>query len=153
MKTHPKPAPASTPSRPSRQAYILPTHTLWALIAALILSTGFAKVSNAQAYAELNRKPGNGIYRLESNQLYFTFFEPYHYDQDLEYQIKDENGNMILEVNPNTSPAANFLVRHRRGKNLIQLDLSSLALTSGTHYQLSVFAGKDDTYYLTILKP
>lgn len=107
----------------------------------------------AQAYAELNDAPGNGIYRVENNELLFTFFEPYHHDQRLEFDIRDENSNVILDATASASPPTQFVVDHTRGKNKVDLDLSSLGLVSGTYYQLRVFAGKGDTYYLTFLKP
>lgn len=107
----------------------------------------------AQAYAELNEAPGNGIYRLQNNNLYFTFFEPYHYDQRLEFDIRDENGTMVLDATAGTTPPSQFVVDHDRGENKVSLNLGSLSLTSGTHYQLRVFAGKGDIHYLTFLKP
>jgi len=85
--------------------------------------------------------------------LRFTFFEPYQYNQNLEYDIRDANGNLILEVNPSTSVASNFLVPHARGKNKVSLDVSSLPLAPGAYYMLRVYAGKKDIHYLTFLKP
>lgn len=134
--------------------------TPYALFRLLVVLAGlFLTVSWAPApmpgsgCARLSIELSSEVYYLESNHLKFCFHEKYNYTSDLVYDILDDQHNVLLAVNPNTSPPTSYLVPHRIGDNVFDINVSSLSLASNRYFWLRVVANKGDTYLLKFKTP
>ncbi|MGD1847899.1 MAG: hypothetical protein ACFB10_21095 [Salibacteraceae bacterium] len=118
----------------------------------LLISTSWTP-GPGSGCARIGLEMTSEVYYLDNNRLKFCFQEKYNYNSNLVYDILDDQHNVLLAVNPTSAPPSNFLVPHRIGDNVFDLNLSSLTLASGRYYWLRVEANKGDVYYLKFKTP